>query len=155
MRKKLLAYAILPVIGLGLIGAGVASARGFGFFGGMSLTPEEIATRHQEMFQNQANLLGVNVDVMKQGWADGKSILEIAQANGITAEQLQQKMKDARLTQMKSDLETLVSKGIITRAQADARLTFMQNRLESGLGHMGGMMPARQSFGVGGMMHGF
>jgi hypothetical protein len=139
MKKKLLAYAILPVLGLGILGAGVASAHSFGFTGGTALTPDEIATRHQEMFQNQANLLGVGVDTIKAGWAEGKSILEIAEANGITAEQLQQRMKDVRLTEMKSHLSTLVSGGVITQAQADARLTFMQNRVENGAGKMGMM----------------
>ena len=49
-RRKLLAYATLPVLGLGLIGGATAvSAQGFGMFG-QHATPAEMATRANEMF---------------------------------------------------------------------------------------------------------
>ena len=127
MKRKLLVYAFIPaVLGLGVIGAGVASANGW--FGGFSsLTPDQIATRQQTMFQNEANLLGISVDDVKSGWAQGKSLVQIAQDHGITQDQLTQKLQDARLAQTKVQLQNLVDKGIITQAQADSRLQFMQN----------------------------
>lgn len=113
MRYKLLAYAALPVLGLGLLGMNVTSAHGFGFFGN-SQSPDQIAQNQQVMFQNKADILGISVDDVKDGWAAGKSILQIAQEHGITQEQLQQKMKDAQAAAMKSKLQTLADKGVIT-----------------------------------------
>jgi len=150
MKNKLLIYAIFPVIGLGLLGYGAASAHGFGMFGGFgglsNLTPDQIATRQQTMFQNEANLLGISIDGVKNGWADGKSLVQIAADHGITRDQLQQKMKDAQTAQLKSQLQTLVDKGIITQAQADKRLQFINQQVTSGKFHRGfgrGMMGIR------------
>ena len=128
-KIRLLAYAAaaIPVVGAGLVGLNIASAHGLGFFGSGSLTPDQIAVQHQTMFQNEADLLGISVDEIKNGWAQGKTIAEIAQEHGITQDQLQQKIKDARTSQIKSQLQTLVDKGIITQAQADQRIQFVQN----------------------------
>ena len=148
MRKKTLLYALIPMVaGAVLLGANFASARGafggFGFGGGLAATPDEMATRHQAMFQEQANLLGVSVDDVKNAWAQGKNIWDLAKEKGISQEQLQQKMKDARVAQMKTQLQVLVDKGVITQAQADQRLKFMQDmpnkagKAKGPRGHMG------------------
>src|SRR3989338_2205849 len=130
-KNKIALYTALSAVALGLLGTGVASAGGMGMCGGgfgfVAATPDEVASRHQTMFQNEATLLGISVDDVKSGWAEGKTIGEIATAHGITADQLAQKMKDARGAQMKSQLQALVDKGIITQAQADSRLKVMQN----------------------------
>ena len=143
MKKKLLAYAVLPALALTLVGVGTASAHGFGFGGifGKSAPPEEIATRQQEMFSQQAAMLGVSADVIKQSWADGKTLQEIAAANGISEADLQAKMKDAARQKMTEHMQALVSGGVVTQAQADARLKFMQSQMDSGkMGrHKGGM----------------
>ena len=143
MKKKLLAYAVLPALALTLVGVGTASAHSFGFGGffGKSATPEEIATRQQEMFSQQAAMLGVSADVIKQSWADGKTLQEIAAANGISEADLQAKMKDAARQKMTEHMQALVSGGVVTQAQADARLKFMQSQMDSGkMGrHKGGM----------------
>ena len=127
MNKKLLAYALVPVFGLTLGAAGVASAHGFG---GMMrrAAPEEFAARQQTMFSEQAALIGVSTDEVKNGWAEGKTLFDLAKEKGIKNEQLQQKMKDARLAEQQTQLKTLVDKGIITQAQADKRLQIMRNR---------------------------
>ncbi len=129
--KKYLAYAVLPVMGLGLLGAGIASAHGIGFGFGQNATPQEIASRQQTMFQNEANLLGISVDEVKSAWAQGKTIAQIAQDHGITQAQLQQKMQDTRLSAMKTRLQAMVEQGVITQAQADQRLQFMQSRWQN------------------------
>lgn len=135
-KKKMIAYASLPVLGLSLLGAGTASAHGmFGGFG--SRTPEEIATAQKTMFEEQSKLLGVSVDELKEGWAEGKSLKDIATAKGITDEQLQAKFKEVKIQKMKSNLQALVDKGVITQAQADKRSQVMQTRLESAKGRMG------------------
>lgn len=147
MKKKYLLYAATPLLGLGLLGAGIASAHGNGGFGFGPMmmpnaTPEEIATHQQGMFQQQATLLGVSVDQLKEKWADGKTIQEIATEQGITADQLREKMQTVKQTQMKAQLQTLVDKKIITQAQADRRLKAMEQRQQTkptkGLGRHGG-----------------
>lgn len=121
-----------------LIGANSVYARGMSWGGwfGPSATAEETASRHQTMFQEQANLLGVSVDDVKNAWAQGKNMRDLAKEKGITNEQLQQKMKDSRDAQMKTRIQTLVDKGVITQAQADQRLKFtqtMQNKFGKGM----------------------
>jgi len=137
MKKKLLAYAVLPVLGLSFFaGSSSASAMGLGWFGGFGkVDSDTMATRMQTMFQNEANLLGISIDEVKNCWAQGKSIGQCAQDHGISQEQLQQKMKDARLQQLKAQLQILVDKGIITQAQAAQRLQWMQNKAQNAKGH--------------------
>ena len=126
MKHKFAAYAFLPaVLGLGLLGATAASAHGMGPFS--NLSTEQIATQQQTMFQEQATLLGLSVDEVKNAWAEGKPLHELAQEKGITKEQLQQRLKDTQLAKTKTMLKGLVDKGIITQAQADKRLTSIQN----------------------------
>lgn len=140
MKHKVLTYAFIPaVFGFGLLAVNIASAHGM--FGGFNtLAPDEIALRQQTMFQNEAQILGITVDEVKTAWAEGKTFAQIAQDKGITQEQLQTRLKDAQNAQMKTHLQTLVDKGIITQAQADQRLQVMQNRLQNGNGHMGRRM---------------
>jgi len=140
-NKKLFAYALALTLGVGALGtASVASAHGFFGMMGSQATPEEIASRHQSMFQAQANLLGVSVDEVKAAWAQGKTMLDLAKEKGISEETLQTKMKAQRTEQVKTQLQNLVSKGVITQAQADQRLQFMQsNQPQGGRGGKMGM----------------
>jgi hypothetical protein len=137
MKNKLLLYAMFPVIGLGLLSFSAADAHGlFGGFGGASnMTPEQIVSRQQAMFQNEADMLGISLEDVKNGWAEGKSLLDIATEHGITKEQLQQKMKDAQAAQLKAQLDILVANGTITRAQADRRINFVSHQVASGKFH--------------------
>jgi hypothetical protein len=113
-----------------------------------NLTPEEIATRQTSMFQKQANLIGATVDEVKNAWADGTDFLALAKSKGVTEDQLKTKLQASRVAEMKSQLDTLVAKGVITQAQADKRLTTMQTKMTNkgtfGMGHghrgmMGGL----------------
>ena len=140
MKRKILAYAVVPaVLGFGLLGAGVASAHGL--FGGISsLSSEQIATRQKSIFADEATLLGISVDDVKAGWAQGKTLKEIAADHGITADQLKVKMQAAQAAQMKTHLQTLVTAGVITQTQADSRFAAMQARIvnqkaKGGRGH--------------------
>ena len=116
---------------LAIVGGGIALA--CGWFGGMgNLSPDEIANRQQAMFEREAQILGISVDEVKNYWAEGKTIREIMEDKEITQEQIQAKIREIQLQEMKSFLQTLVEKGVITQAQADKRLEIMQNRLENG-----------------------
>lgn len=144
MKKRLLAYSSITLAAAALLlGVNYVSAHGFyGFFGGSTATPEQIASRQQTAFQNEAALLGISVDEVKNAWAEGKTLQQLAQDHGITADQLQQKLKDYSLQQIKDQLQTLVSQGVITQAQADQRLQFIQNNQNKTgkMGHRGGGM---------------
>lgn len=132
---------------LTLLAFGAVSASAMGFGGMSTLSADEIATRQSAMFQQHANLIGATLDEVKQAWADGKDFKTLATEKGITQAQLQAKMKALHDTQMKSQLATLVSKGVITQAQADKRLATIatkQSNKKDGSKH-----------GMRGLMHGF
>jgi len=128
--KKLFGYAILPILALVFVGANIVSAHGFGWF--QNATPEEIALRQETMFERKADLLGVSTDVVKEGWADGLTLIEIAESNGISQDELKESIKENRQEKIAAHLETLVDQGVITQAQADERLAFMETRIEDG-----------------------
>lgn len=118
---------MVPVLALGMYlssGKNVALAKGMM---NDNLTPDEIAQKQNSIFEDQANLLGITVNEVKQAWAEGKDIFTLAKEKGISEDALKQKMKDLREQEMKSKLQILVDKGIITQDQADARLKSMQN----------------------------
>lgn len=126
--NKSFKYVILPALALTLLGGG-AAAEAHGLWGGFknNLSPQEQATRQSEMFQEKANMLGVSVDEIKNAWAQGKGLLDLAKEKGITAEQLKAKMQEARKQQIQEHLKVLVGQGVITQAQADQRLQFMES----------------------------
>lgn len=127
--KKIAALAAIPALALGILGLSqTASAQSFvgGIFN--KATPEEIATHQTEMFQNQAELLGISVDEVKQAWVEGKSMKDLITEKGIDETTIQAKMKTQAETRMKEHLQTLVTQGVITQAQADTRLQTMQTK---------------------------
>lgn len=150
MKTNFRKATIAGVLSLVAFGAVSASAMGFGGMGMSNLTPDEIATRQTSMFADQAALIGATTDEVKNAWADGKDFKTLASEKGVTEAQLQAKMKAKRDADMKTQLATLVSKGVITQAQADKRLATMATQATSGKtggkhGRHGGMM---ESFGL-------
>ena len=146
MKRKIMAYAVVPaVLGFGMLGAGVASAHGM--WGAMqNLTSDQLVERQQTIFKKQADMLGLSEAVVKDGWSKGMTMKEIALANGITVEQLKLKQQAASIAQVKENLQVLVTRGVITQAQADARFTAMQTKLvaHKEKGHRGGMRHMNQ-----------
>ena len=108
------------LLGAGLLG-GVSVAGAQGLFSG-DFSAEDVVTRHQAMFERQASVLGVSVDSVKDGWSRGLSLTELAKENGVTEEALQAKFQTERQSRMTTMVASLVEKGVITQAQADARL---------------------------------
>lgn len=121
-KKK---YFLIPAFAvLALLGGGAALAQGG--MGGMFIGDPTVAVqRFDEHMTEQAGILGISVEEMKNYWSQGKNLQEIAKEKGISETDLQAKMKAAREAQMKQFLQNLVSQGKITQAQADARLKFM------------------------------
>lgn len=129
-KKKVLGYSVSALALAMLLSAGSASAFGGGMGGfNKNLTPDQIATNHSTMFAEQAALIGVTVDEVKDAWAKGISFVELAKSKGITEEALKAKMKIAHTTKMKENLQSLVTKGVITQAQADTRLATMEKKM--------------------------
>lgn len=125
MKKKIAVYAAAPLLALSLLGAASVSAHGW-FGGQVNATPQEIASHQQQMFQEQANLLGLTEDQVKQAWSEGKTMEDLAAANGITQDQLRTKMQALRQQRLTEHLKVLVDQGVITQTQADQRLQFME-----------------------------
>lgn len=129
-RKRLLKKtALIPSIGLALLGITSASAMSFG---SMNITPEDMALRHTTMFQEQANLLGLSVDDIKSAWASGKDLKTLVTEKGISLDTVKQKMQAKRLDAQKNMLSTLVTQGVITQTQADQRLATLSTQSAKG-----------------------
>lgn len=146
--KKYATYSILPLAALALFVSTSASAHGFGW--SKNIDPEELATRQQEMWQDQADLLGTTVDTVKNAWAQGKNMKELAEELGLDETELQAKIKAARQTEMKSHLQTLVTKGVITQAQADQRFAYMEKQAQNAPTGQGMGRGGRHGGGMGG-----
>ena len=130
MKKK---YLILLASTIALLPISGALAYGFGGFWGFNkLDPDQIAQRQQMMFEREAKILGISVEELKNYWAEGKCIKEIMEEKGISQEDVQKRMKEIQLQELKSYLDTLVSKGIISQEQANKRYEIMKNWIESG-----------------------
>ena len=125
--NKLLSYFLVSLGILSLAGVGIASA--YGWFG--DLSPEDLAAKFQTMFEKKADVLGISVDEFKAGWVEGKTLKEIAEEQGITQEQLQERMRERKEGYMIEHLNILVEEGVITQEQADQKLNFMQEKFEN------------------------
>lgn len=128
MKYRKFYAGILALAASGIIAGGIVSAHGFP----SGATSDEMAARHEAMFEAQANMLGVSVSDVKAGWAAGKTVVQIAAEHGITKEQLSEKMRSVQVARMQAVLQTLVSKGVITQTQADARFSAAQSHAGKG-----------------------
>jgi len=130
MKKK---YLILLASTIALLPISGVLAYGFGgFWGFNNLDPDQIVQRQQMMFEREAKILGISVDELKNYWANGKTMKEIMEEKGINQEDVQKRMKEIRLQELKSYLDILVSKGVISQDQANKRYEVMQNWTENG-----------------------
>lgn len=132
-NKKIVSYVGLGALALAFYFGFNSTASAF-MGGGMGsnfsrLNIEERATLQANMFEEHAKLLGISSAEVKEAWSKGQNFMELAKAKGISEETLKAKMKVQAEERMKTELSSLVSKGVITEAQADARLTFMKDKL--------------------------
>jgi hypothetical protein len=143
MNRKVLTYAIVPVLGVTALGIGFASAHG-GWMG--TLDPSALAERFQARFEHQAEILGIDADTLKDAWAEGKRLPEIAEEHGISVDELRERMRAEHQLRMRERMAVLVSEGVLTQAQADERMATMQEHREQrpdefpgkGIGHRTG-----------------
>ncbi len=147
-----MAYGLAPALALVMLGAGTVSAFGPNF-GGKDIDPDEVASRLEDMFEQQAEMFGLSVADVKDAWAEGKTMKDLAEEKGVDLAAVREKMQARRQADMTERLEKLVDSGVITQAQADSRLEWMEARAKEmdtkakdgklqldGRGHMGGPM---------------
>lgn len=136
-NRKLYTFALLSVLGITMAGSGTVLAAGFPWG---DLNPADVASHQETMFAHQAEVLGLDEATIKQGWAEGKTLKEIAEENNISLDALQAKMQAERKARMEEHLQILVDQGVITQAQANSRLAVIESRGENGdgLGFGGG-----------------
>lgn len=120
-RKLLLTFASLSVGG-----AMIASAH----MDDMNMTASNLTTR----FTQEASILGLSVDDIKNAWAEGKTLQDLAKEKGISETDLKAKLDAARESEMKTKMQELVTAGVITQAQADKRIATMKTKFKDGMG---------------------
>ncbi len=101
--------------------------------GGRSVVPEAAA-----------QALGITQDQLMTELKDGKSLAEVAQAQGMSVEDF----KAALLTQVKAQLDSLVADGTLTQEQADRVMQNTEENIDSIVNAVGGFR------GGGGPGHG-
>ncbi len=136
MSKKIFNYLIFLVLLLGLFSAGVNMTLAHGWFG-RNLVPDDLVQYYQKMFEDQAKILGISVEEIKNAWVQGKNLWDIAQEKGISQDQLQQKIRELKLQKIKDQLQVLVNKGVINQTQANQRLQFIESKMNQARGKFG------------------
>jgi len=112
--------------------------------GGLYIQNGTEGPMHDAMIEVFSDQLGLSVDEINTALAEGKTLGEIALEQGLTVEEFQAIMLEARDT----TLENAVAEGLITEEQAD----WMSER---GSRMMGGALSGGTRFGRGGSTGGF
>lgn len=113
-------------------GRGRGGMGGPGMMGGYGQTGQP-GPMHDYMEAAMAEALGMDQKDLEAELDAGKTMWQVAEAKGLTLEQFQTLMLDAR----KAALAKMVEDGVITQAQADFMLSRMQGGFGGGRG--GGM----------------
>lgn len=131
-----IAYAQTPTppnpqtpYGPGMMGRG--GMRGGGMMGGWRGNGE-YGPMHEYMEKAIAEALGMSEEELEAALEDGKTMWQVAEEKGLTAEKFQEVMLTAR----QEAIEQMVADGVLTKEQGDWMLSRMQNR--GGRGGFGG-----------------
>jgi hypothetical protein len=100
--------------GQGMMGGRQRGGMGQGMMGG-SRVDGQYGPMHEYMEKAFAEALGISQDDLETALAGGKTMWQVAQDKGMTLEQFQKVMLDARTNAFKQ----MVADGVITQAQAD------------------------------------
>lgn len=105
---------------------------------GLWQDPAAQAEAMETRFEQEAALLGTDVGTVKEAWADGKTVPQLAEDLGLSPDDLNKKIQEMRKADREARLSAMVSAGIITQDQADRRTAFMETQGEGGgWGHGG------------------
>jgi hypothetical protein len=118
--------------GQGMMGGRQRGGMGLGMMGGARVDGQ-YGPMHEYMEKAFAEALGIPQADLEAALAGGKSMWQVAQDKGLTLEQFQKALVDARQNAFKQ----MVADGVITLAQADWMLSRMQNMGGTGGGFGG------------------
>ena len=93
---------------------------------------EEKQVKHEEFKQEFADFLGVTVDDLKAAKVSGTTFVELAEANGVSEEDLNTFISSQKEARIQEYLDRLVADGEITQEEADERQAKKLERIESG-----------------------
>lgn len=98
-------------------------------------------------FETAAEILGLTTEDVRQGFADGKSLNDLAAEQGVTDLEAQ------LITELTADIQAKVTDGSITQEQADRMLENLSERVSNLVDHEGGKFGGRfggpRGFGPG------
>jgi len=152
MKRKYVVYGLMPMFLLGLAGVSAATASAHGWFGrGADIDPVTAAADQTERFAQEAEMLGISVEQVKEYWAQGMNPRDIIDELGLDETAIHERMQAERQANMKAHVQALVDQGVITQAQADTRIAFM----ETNEGKFMGRGEGRGNGGMRGMGMGF
>jgi len=98
--------------------------------------------------QALADVLGIETAELREQLRDGATLAEIAEANGVDV----QSVIDVIVTQMSEHLDRAVENGHIDAAEADDKLTELEERATAAVNEAGGPLEGRRG-GRGGERH--
>jgi len=132
--------------GQGMMGGRQRGGMGSGMMGG-NRADGQYGPMHEYMEEAFADALGISQEDLEASLASGKTMWQVAEEKGLTSEQFQKIMVEARQNAFKQ----MVADGVITQAQADWMLSRMQNMWGQGgrLGEQGGCPGMGGSFNGG------
>lgn len=98
----------------------------------LNVDPETYSQQLQNKFEYWSKVSGIDVNKIKNYWAQGKSFREMLALEKVDFNKVQEKVREYKLDQLKKNIQELVEKGIITQEQANQRLGTYSNRLKYG-----------------------
>lgn len=122
--KKFTFYSLFALTLFSLVGTGVAYAKGPNGTNANGNNQTNKGYGYETMISDKAETLGVSVDDLKADLAEGKTFLEIAEAQGLTSDDLHEVMT----TQATARINQRVANGNLTQEQANERLANMAER---------------------------
>jgi F0F1-type ATP synthase membrane subunit c/vacuolar-type H+-ATPase subunit K len=143
MKKQIMMIGAGLVLATGLLTSSTfAHGMGGKGMGGMMMhgTPEQQAEMLNKHLNTMVSVFGITLDQAKTYWAEDKNIHEIAKERNISETDLKTKMQAIKEAEMKIALQNMVSKGLITQAQADSKLAKMKTKMTEMKGKMGQKM---------------
>ncbi|MEK6573208.1 MAG: hypothetical protein AABZ58_02670, partial [Chloroflexota bacterium] len=129
--------------GYGMMGNFAQNGDGYAWMNNMHQWMTANGAMHTIVWNGLAEALGLTPDQLSAELASGKTLTQIAEAQGVSQEQLAAVLE----TSVKAGLDKAVVDGVLTRDQADQMLNYMGGNYGWMISHMGNF---NGGFGPGG-----
>lgn len=103
----------------------------------INANPEIYSQQLQNKFEYWSQISGIDINKIKNYWAQGKTFREMLDLEKVDLNNVQERNREYRLNQLKTNLQEMVKKGIITQEQANQRLEFYNKKLQTNYGFYG------------------